>query len=117
MQQIGGAGLLKSALLGRCPQCGRGHVFWGLLDIQPACSVCGLDLSAHDAGDGPAMAGIFLIGAIAVILALWVDARFEPDLWVHAVIWPVVVLPLSVLVMRLAKAMLLGLQWRHRGTQ
>jgi uncharacterized protein (DUF983 family) len=33
------------------------------------------------------------------------------------VIWPVVVLPLSVLVMRLAKAMLLGLQWRHRGTQ
>jgi uncharacterized protein (DUF983 family) len=62
------------------------------------------------------MAGIFLIGAIAVIMALWVDARFEPPLWAHALIWPLVVLPLSLLVMRFAKAMLLGLQWRHRST-
>lgn len=62
------------------------------------------------------MAGIFVIGALAVIMALWVDARFEPPLWLHALIWPVVVLPLSLLVMRLAKAMLLGLQWRHRST-
>lgn len=108
--------MLKSALLGRCPQCGRGHLFSGLLDIRQECGVCGLDLRAHDAGDGPAMAGIFLIGAIAVILALWVDARYEPDLWVHALIWPAVVLPLSLLVMRFAKAMLIGLQWRYRGT-
>jgi uncharacterized protein (DUF983 family) len=108
--------VLKSALLGRCPQCGRGHLFSGLLDIHPACSVCGLDLRAHDAGDGPAMAGIFLVGAIAIILALWVDARYEPDLWVHALIWPAVVLLLSLLVMRFAKAMLIGLQWRYRGT-
>jgi uncharacterized protein (DUF983 family) len=108
--------VLKSALLGRCPRCGRGHIFAGLLDIRPACAACGLDLSAHDAGDGPAMAGIFLIGAIAVIMALWGDARFEPPLWAHALIWPLVVLPLSLIVMRFAKAMLLGLQWRHRST-
>ena len=57
------------------------------------------------------MAGIFVIGAIAVIMALWVDARFEPPLWAHALIWPVV-----LLVMRFAKALLLGLQWRHRST-
>ncbi len=90
--------------------------FFGLLEIRPDCAACGLDFSAHDAGDGPAMAGIFVIGAIAVVLALWVDRRFEPALWVHALIWPAVVLPLSLLVMRLAKAMLLGLQWRHRPT-
>ncbi|MFN8983129.1 MAG: DUF983 domain-containing protein [Alphaproteobacteria bacterium] len=108
--------MLKSALLGRCPLCGRGHVFAGVMDIRPASGECGLDFTAHDAGDGPAMAGIFLIGAIAVGLALWVDRRFEPDLWVHALIWPVLVLPLSLLVMRFAKAMLLGLQWRHRST-
>jgi uncharacterized protein (DUF983 family) len=57
-----------------------------------------------------------VIGAIAVIMALWMDARFEPPLWLHALIWPVVVLPLSLIVMRFAKAMLLGLQWRHRST-
>jgi uncharacterized protein (DUF983 family) len=36
------------------------------------------------------MAGIFLIGAIAVGLALWLDRRFEPDLWVHALAWELV---------------------------
>jgi len=110
LKGAGFSGVLKSDLLGRCPRCGRGQVFAGLLDIRPACSECGLDFTAHDAGDGPAVAGIFLIGAIAVGLALWVDRRFEPDLWVHALIWPVMVLPLSLLVMRFAKAMLLGLQ-------
>ena len=62
------------------------------------------------------MARIFLIGAIALGLALWVDRRFEPDFWVHALIWPLVVLPLSLLVMRCAKSILLGLQWRLRRT-
>ena len=89
-------------------------LFRGLLDIRPRCEACDLDLGAHDAGDGPAVAGIFVIGAIAVGLALWVDARFRPPLWVHALVWPVVVLPLSILTMRFAKAALVALQWRHR---
>lgn len=62
------------------------------------------------------MAGIFLIGAIAVGLALWVDRRVEPDLWVYALIWAAVLLPLSLMVVRVAKAMLLGLQWRNGST-
>lgn len=113
----GGVTPLIAALTGHCPRCGKGKLFQGLLAIRPSCSSCHLDLSAHDAGDGPAMAGIFVIGAIAVILALWVDARFRPDLWVHAVIWPLVILPLSLLVMRGAKALLVALHWRHRAGQ
>lgn len=109
-----GASLPTAALLGRCPRCGRGRLFSGLLDIRPACEVCGLDLGAHDAGDGPAVAAIFLIGAVTVVAALTVDARFEPPLWVHALIWPAFVLPLSILTIRVAKAALVALQWRHR---
>ena len=109
-----GASLVTAALLGRCPRCGKGALFRGLLDIRPRCEACDLDLGAHDAGDGPAVAGIFVIGALAVGLALWVDVRFEPPLWVHALVWPVVVLPLSILTMRIAKAALVALQWRHR---
>jgi uncharacterized protein (DUF983 family) len=30
------------------------------------------------------------------------------------VLWPAIVLPLSVVTMRLAKAVLVALQWRHR---
>ncbi len=109
-----GTSLVTAALLGRCPRCGKGRLFRGLLDVRDACDSCGLDLRAHDAGDGPAVAGIFVIGALTVIAAIWVDVRFEPPLWVHAVLWPAIVLPFSVLAMRVAKAALVALQWRHR---
>jgi uncharacterized protein (DUF983 family) len=110
-----GAPLWRAALLGRCPRCGRGAVFDGLLEIRDRCASCGLDLRDHDAGDGPAVAGVFVIGAVTVGLALWVEARFGPPLWVHAVLWPALVLPATLLLMRLAKAGLVALQWRLRG--
>lgn len=106
--------LATAALLGRCPRCGKGSLFRGLLDIRDACDACGLDLRAHDAGDGPAVAAIFVIGAAAVGAAIWVDVKFAPPLWLHAVLWPALVLPFSVLTMRVAKAALVALQWRHR---
>jgi uncharacterized protein (DUF983 family) len=106
--------MLIRALRLRCPRCGEGRLFAGLLDIAPACGACGLDLSEHDAGDGPAVAGIFIVGAVAVIAALVVDVKYTPPLWVHALIWPAVILGLSILVMRWAKALLIGLAYRHR---
>ena len=74
----------------------------------------GLDLRAQDPGDGPAVVGVFVIGAVTVIAAIIVDVKFEPPLWVHALLWPVVVLPLTVMVTRVAKALLVALHVRHR---
>lgn len=76
----------------RCPRCGRGKLFTGILGIEGACEVCGLDLSAQDSGDGPAVFVILILGFIVVGLALWVEVRFTPPLWVHAVLWPPVIL-------------------------
>lgn len=98
----------------RCPHCGRGPLFAGLLDIAPVCTGCGLHLSDHDAGDGPAVAAIFLLGALTVIGAFLVEFRLEPPFWVHLLLWPVVLVPGAILVMRLAKAALIWAQWRHR---
>jgi uncharacterized protein (DUF983 family) len=36
---------------------------------------------------------------------------------VHAVLWPVVTIPLAVLMMRPAKAALVALQYRHRSSE
>jgi uncharacterized protein (DUF983 family) len=107
----------RAALAGRCPRCGKGRLFRGLLDIAPACPACGLDLAAHDAGDGPAVLAILLLGAVLVGGAVWVEFRFEPPLWVHAVLWPLVALPGAVAVMRPAKAALVALQYRHRAAE
>jgi uncharacterized protein (DUF983 family) len=60
---------------------------------------------------------ILLLGAIVVGLAFWVEFRFSPPLWLHAVLWPAVTVPLAVLMMRPAKAALVALQFRHRSTE
>ena len=109
--------LLHVALAGRCPRCGQGRLFRGLLDVRDSCEVCGLDLREHDAGDGAVVGVILLLGAIVVVAAFWVEFHFAPPFWVHAMLWPVVTLPLAVLLMRPAKAALVALQFRHRASE
>lgn len=109
--------IIHVALTCRCPRCGKGRLFRNLLEVRPTCEVCGLDLSSHDAGDGAAVGVILLLGAIVVGLAFWVEFRFAPPLWLHAILWPVVTVPLAVLMMRPAKAALVALQYRHRSSE
>lgn len=105
--------LAAAALLCRCPRCGRGKVFAGLLTVVPQCSVCGLDISAQDAGDGPAVFVILILGALVVLLAALVEIKFAPPLWVHVVLWTPTTLAGAVLLLRPLKAGLIALQYRH----
>jgi uncharacterized protein (DUF983 family) len=110
----GGASPLRTALACRCPRCGEGPLFDGLLTVRPACPSCGLDLSAQDAGDGPAVFVILVLGAVVVGLAIWVEVTFEPPLWLHALIWTPVVTAGAVSMLRPLKAFLVAMQYRHR---
>lgn len=92
-------------------------MFSGLLTVRERCRACGLNLSQHDTGDGPAVAVILLLGAIIVGLAFWVEFKFEPPLWVHAILWPSLTFPLAILMMRPFKAALLAQQYLHRKSE
>ena len=107
----------RVALACACPRCGEGRLFTGVLTVRDRCAVCGLDLRANDTGDGPAVLVIFVLGTVIVALAFWVEFRFNPPLWVHAVLWPVVTLPLALLMMRPLKAALVALQFRDRASE
>ena len=98
----------------RCPRCGQGRLYSGLLTIRDRCEACGLDLSRADAGDGAAVGVILILGALVVGLASWIEVAFSPPLWVHAVVWPLVTFPAAILMMRPSKAALVALQYRHR---
>ena len=37
-------------------------------------------------GDGPAVFVIFLLGAIVVGIAAWIELEFSPPIWVHIVV-------------------------------
>lgn len=109
--------VLHAALACRCPRCGKGRLFRNLLEVRESCEVCGLDLRASDAGDGAIVGVVLVLGAVVVGLAFWVEFRFAPPLWVHAVLWPLVTIPLAILLMRPAKAALVALQFRHRASE
>lgn len=104
------------ALRGACPRCGRGKLFAGLLGIVDRCSECGLDLRAHDAGDGPAVFVILGLGAILMILVFWVEFRFEPPWWLHVLLWVPITFGLAVWMLRVLKAWLVAQQYTHRST-
>jgi len=106
--------VFAAAVLGRCPRCGKGALYDGLLSVAPSCASCGIDLGAHDAGDGPAVFVVFALGAIVVALGAIVEVKFAPPVWVHLLLWTPLVLTGSVLMLRLFKPGLIALQYRHR---
>ena len=63
-------------------------------------------------GDGPAAFLILVVGALLTIGAVWLDAALEPRWWLH-LIWLPVGLALTLGGLRLAKAWLLGAEYRH----
>lgn len=100
-----------------CPRCGRGALFDGYLDVKEHCAECGLNLRNHDSGDGPAVFLIFILGFLVVPIALWVSMTWDWPLWLHALVWSIVTLALTIGMLRPAKAVVVGLQYRHRRSE
>ncbi len=105
---------LAAALRGRCPRCGDAPLFSGLATFAPKCRACGLDYSAFNVGDGPAAFLVFIVGGIVVALAIAVELGLSPPWWVHALLWLPLASLLTVFLLRLAKAALLALEYKHR---
>ena len=107
-------GVVAASLLGRCPRCGQGHLFDGYLDIAPRCTVCGLDFATFDVGDGATVFVILFAGIVVCAAALIVEVKFSPPYWVHAVLWIPTIAILTFGLLRLAKSLLLVLQYKHK---
>ncbi|MEI6418582.1 MAG: DUF983 domain-containing protein [Sphingomonadales bacterium] len=88
-------------------------MFAGLVKLAPRCTACGLDYSRFNVGDGAVPFLILLVGAITTGGALYVELHFAPPAWVHMLLWPPLVLGLTIGLLRVAKALLLGQEFRH----
>jgi uncharacterized protein (DUF983 family) len=101
----------------RCPRCGRGKLFDGLITLRPRCERCDLDYAFADAGDGPAVFVILIAGFIVVFAALVVEVVHQPPFWLHAVLWLPLILLTTLLPLRLLKGVLIALQYHHRAEE
>ena len=106
-----------SGLAGRCPRCGKGHLFAGFLNVRKECEACGLDYSFADAGDGPAIFVMLIAGFIVVGAALITEVIYQPPFWLHAVIWGPLILLVTLLPLRAFKGLLIALQYHHKAAE
>ena len=108
---------VRAGLACACPRCGQGKLFDGLVKLRPECRNCGLDYSFADAGDGPAVFVILIIGFVVVGLALWMEVNYSPPIWLHFILWIPLTIGLSLWLLRVLKALLIALQYRNNARQ
>jgi uncharacterized protein (DUF983 family) len=99
----------------RCPQCGKGSVFSGYLKFRDTCASCGADFKSADAGDGPAVFVILIVGAIVAPLLLILQ-RLVPDI-VALIITLIATVVLCLAFLPPFKATFFALQWKHQARE
>ena len=102
------------AFKGVCPACGKGNLFKGQIALVDECDHCGLDFTRYTAGDGPATFLILIYGAIIVPMAFIFETLVAPPLWVHAVVWGLVMLAATLVSLRVLKAAMVALQYKFQ---
>ena len=110
----GQPGITEAALFGLCPRCGAKTLFSGVTRFDDRCRACGLDLTRFNVGDGPAAFLTMIVGAVVVILAVWLQLSAEPPWWVHVLLWVPLTTVGVVLGLRVAKAALLQSEYHNR---
>ncbi len=106
---------VKRGLRRRCPACGEGRLLHGYSKVNNQCSSCGEEMHHHRADDFPQYVTIFVVGHVLVAALLAVDELW-PDLpmWVHYVVWPSLVIVLSLWLLPVFKGALIAYQWALR---
>lgn len=108
---------LRAGLSCKCPKCGVGKLYKGFLQFSDKCSHCGLDYSRFDSGDGPAVFIILFLGFFVVGLALIIEVKFSPPLWVHLLLWIPTIMGGSLLLLRPAKALMVAIQYHFNAEE
>jgi uncharacterized protein (DUF983 family) len=104
----------RAGLTFKCPNCGKGKLYSKYLNITENCDVCGVTLGELDTGDGPAVFVMLVMGFAVVGLALVVEVKFSPSLWMHMGMWTPLILGGSLSMLPLLKSMMFAAQYRTR---
>lgn len=96
---------------GKCPSCGKGHLFRAYLKVVDECDHCGTELHHQRADDVPAYITIVIVGHVLVGLMLHLEMAWhvDPKVYLYTLLPTAIVLPLMMLPW--VKGAAVGLQW------
>ena len=108
---------IRAGLLCRCPNCGKGPLVAGFLQVVRRCDVCSFDFTRLNTGDGAAVFVMQAAGAPVVFTALFVQIVWSPPVWAVAAAALPLVAGLSLALMRPGKGVMIALQMRNGAGQ
>ena len=103
---------LARGFFGRCPHCGKGHLFGRFLKVNDRCSVCGEDLHHQRADDFPAYVVMALVGHLVVPTELYTVVPYNLPDWTVFALWLPSTVLLALALLQPVKGAIVALQWR-----
>lgn len=100
-----------------CPACAGAPLFDNLLEVKATCPACGFDLSEADPGDGAQVFVIFVLGALSALLGILLYVFVGMPIWLLALLLGLFVLGGSIWMLRVFKATLIALQFKHEAQE
>jgi len=107
----------STGLSGKCPRCGQGDLFNSYLKVAESCNVCGLDYAKEDSGDGPAVFVIFIVGFLAVVLAIVARYIWFAPIWLAFLISSLGAVAMIFGLLQPLKGVMIALQYRHKAEE
>jgi uncharacterized protein (DUF983 family) len=98
--------------VGKCPNCGNGHLFGSFLKVVDQCDKCGEEFHHHRADDFPAYLVIIVVGHAIVPAILAVEAAYAPPVWLQLTVWLPLTLFSALFLLQPTKGAIVGLQWQ-----
>ena len=105
---------MRRGFRGRCPACGEGHVFRAYLKVRACCEVCGEAFHHHRADDAPPYVTILVVAHVIGFAMLTVLSLWDMPLAMQLVLWPALVVAMSLVLLPRFKGALIALQWALR---
>lgn len=103
--------VIRRALVGRCPNCGKGKLFASYLKQVDHCAVCGERYGHVRSDDAAPWLTILVVGHLTVPIVFVAERLTSWPTWVAMTVWPAFALALGLMVLPRAKAVLLSIIW------
>lgn len=97
----------------KCPCCGEGVLFSGMLNVVPVCAACGERFDGHRADDAPAWATMVIVGHLMIPVVI-IARAWDLPVWAHMTLWPLLALGLSLALLPRVKGAVVAFQWALR---
>lgn len=104
---------IRLGVMNRCPNCGKGRMFDGYLQVVKSCESCGEPLGEYPSADGPAFFTITIVMLLLIPIIGFSWVLFRPDPVTLSLIIGIGITVLTLVLLRYVKGAFVGYLWAN----